>query len=177
MSTLCSGYTRPTGIRTYVLLFLLAGVFSNLHVQAQNADCSACAVFPSVSVYHTIQSGPGNGIGFEAGNWKKEKGSFSYFFGSSLVWPSGQPTTEKTGTKSGDKPVSMSMYVKGQLALGNKLYAVITPGFQDLSFFTLKAGFRYVIPLSNKVGIGLEPNYSVFQNVMAFNTNLHIALR
>ncbi len=69
------------------------------------------------------------------------------------------------------------MYVKGQVALGNKLYAVLQPGIQDLSFFTVKAGLRYVIPVSNRVGIGLEPNYSVFQNTLAFNTNLHIALQ
>jgi len=177
MSTLIPGRTRTTESRIPFVMFLLIFVLAGLRGTAQDGDCAACAVFPSLTVYHTIQNGPGNGIGFEAGTWKKAPESVSFFFGSSLVWQAAQSETEKTGPGSAYKPVNMTMYVKGQVALGNKLYAVVQPGIQNLSLFTLKTGLRYVIPLSNKVGIGLEPNYSVFQNVLAFNTNLHIALR
>jgi hypothetical protein len=57
------------------------------------------------------------------------------------------------------------------------VYVIAAPGIVDLSYFDLQTGFRFVFPLTNVIGIGLEPAYSFNQKQFIFNTNIHFALK
>ena len=71
----------------------------------------------------------------------------------------------------------LSFYVKGQYKFTNHLYIIAAPGIVNLSYFELQTGFRYVIPVTSVIGIGIEPAYAFNQKQLVVNTNLHFALR
>jgi hypothetical protein len=115
------------------------------------------------------------GFGVEAGSWKKDAGKFSYFIGTSMVWAGN--TSPENKTETSQKQVLLSLYVKGQYKLTKHLYVVASPGIVNLSYFELQAGFRYVVPLTRVIGIGIEPAYAFIQKQLVMNANLHFALR
>jgi hypothetical protein len=115
------------------------------------------------------------GFGVEAGSWKKDAGRFSYFIGTSMVWAGNSSPENKTS--SSQKQVLLSFYVKGQYKLSNHLYLIAAPGIVNLSYVELQTGFRYVVPLTRVIGIGIEPAYAFNQKQLVMNANLHFALR
>jgi hypothetical protein len=116
------------------------------------------------------------GFGVEAGNWKKDAGKFSSFIGTSLVWSGINNTKIKTGSTATNQTL-LSFYYKGQYQLMSHLYAIAAPEIVNLSYFELQAGFRYVVPVSHTLAIGVEPSYAFSQKELVVNANLHIALR
>ena len=71
----------------------------------------------------------------------------------------------------------LSFYVKGQYKLTNHLYAIAAPGIVNLTYVELQTGFRYVIPVTRVIGIGIEPTYAFNQKQFVLNANMHFALR
>ena len=72
--------------------------------------------------------------------------------------------------------VRFSVYVKGQAMILHKLYFVVTPQLVNLTNFEAGIGFRYTYPLSEVLGVGIEPTYSIVQKEYSLNANIHIAL-
>ena len=131
--------------------------------------------FPSLTVYQAFQTGHGMGFGVEAGRWNKEASKFSYFIGTNMVWTNSADI--KTKTTSSESQVLLNFYVKGQYRLTNHLYIIAAPGIVNLSYFEMQTGFRYVIPVTRIIGIGIEPAYAFNQKQFVVNANLHFALR
>ncbi|MFI5155530.1 MAG: hypothetical protein ACHQEM_05070, partial [Chitinophagales bacterium] len=67
-------------------------------------------------------------------------------------------------------------YLKGQARLVDRLYFELTPEFVNLTSFDLGLGLRYTYPLSESLGIGIEPTYSMVQKEYSLNANIHFAL-
>jgi hypothetical protein len=160
-----------TGLRITLML-------TCLQTNAQRKICPDCCLssFGEVTVYHTIQPGSGYGFGLEAGKWNKEESRFSYFMGMKMQWFN-PPSTLSKSASNPDNIMRFAVYVKGQFEMLNKLYIVATPQFVNLSSFEAGLGIRWVYPLSNSIGIGLEPTYSVVQKQCSLNTNIHFALK
>ncbi len=116
------------------------------------------------------------GFGVEAGNWKKDAGRFSYFIGTSLVWTGSGDSKVKTQSSAVNQTL-LSFYLKGQYQLTNHLYAIAAPGIVNLTYLEMQTGLRYVIPLSQVIGIGVEPAYAFGQKQFVVNANMHFALR
>jgi hypothetical protein len=161
--------------RTALLALAIISFFQVSELKSQN--CKLCSIpsFPSVTLYQSFQTGHGIGFGAEAGTWNKDSGKFSYFVGTSMVWVENNQTDVKT--IGSQKQALLSFYLKGQYQLTNHLYVIAAPGIVDLSYFDLRTGLRYVFPLTNEIGIGLEPAYSFNQRQFVINTNLHFALK
>ena len=89
-----------------------------------------------------------------------------------------QITGQRTCTRRLDhiKPIRFSFYIKGQVEVVNRLYIVAAPEFVNLTSFEARAGVRYIFPISNLIGIGVEPGYSFVQKQVSLNTNIHFAL-
>jgi hypothetical protein len=157
------------------LVIIAISCFQFSEVKSQT--CSVCCIpsFPSLTVYQAFQTGHGMGFGVEAGTWNKEASKFSYFIGTSMVWTSS--TDIKTKTSNSESQVLLNFYVKGQYKLTNHLYVIAAPGIVNLSYFEMQTGFRYVIPVTRIIGIGIEPAYAFNQKQFVVNANLHFALR
>jgi hypothetical protein len=170
---LFAGLPKKTRFGIFVLLVFCLQVNS-----LRSQTCTSCCLsaFPVVTVYQTIQTGHGLGVGVEAGNWKKDAGKFSYFLGTNMVWGSQNLNSNIKGQTTSASQMLLTLYVKGQYKLTDHLYVVASPGIVNLSYFDLQTGLRYVIPVSKVVGIGIEPAYSFNQKVFLLNANLHIAL-
>jgi hypothetical protein len=168
-------FSRITKNKTALLTLTIITFFQVSDLKSQN--CKLCSIpsFPSVTIYQSFQTGHGMGFGAEAGTWNKDAGKFSYFVGTSLVWVENKQTDAKT--ISSQKQALLSFYLKGQYQLSTHLYVIAAPGIVDLSYFDLQTGFRYVFPLTNVIGIGLEPAYSFNQRQFVINTNIHFALK
>jgi len=161
--------------KTGFIIILIISCFQFSELKSQN--CNSCCIpsFPSVTVYQAFQTGHGMGFGMEAGTWKKDAGKFSYFIGTSMIWAENNNVNVKTSTSQNQ--VLLSFYLKGQYKLTSHLYMTAAPGIVNLTYFELQTGLRYVIPLSNVIGIGIEPAYAFHQNQIVVNANLHFALR
>jgi hypothetical protein len=157
------------------LLIIVISCFQFSELKSQN--CSVCCIpsFPSLTVYQAFQTGHGMGFGVEAGTWNKEASKFSYFIGTNMVWTNSSDI--KTKTSSSESQVLLSFYVKGQYKLTSHLYVIAAPGIVNLSYFEMQTGFRYVIPVTKIIGIGIEPTYAFNQKQFVMNANLHFALR
>jgi len=154
---------------------MIACVFSVNELKSQTCDLCKISSFPSVTVYQAFQTGHGMGFGIEAGNWKKDAGRFSYFFGTSLVWANNNNANTKTNELVNQ--TMLSFYVKGQYKITNHLYVVAAPGIVNLTNMEFQAGLRYVIPVTHLIGIGVEPAYAFGQKQLVVNANVHFALR
>jgi hypothetical protein len=161
--------------RTGLLLIIIISCFQFSELKSQN--CNSCCIpsFPTLTVYQVFQTGHGLGFGVEAGSWKKDAGKFSYFIGTNMVWAGN--TNPETKTTSSQKQVLLSFYLKGQYKLTNHLYVIAAPGIVNLSYFEFQTGFRYVVPVTRVIGIGIEPAYAFNQKQFVMNANLHFALR
>ena len=116
------------------------------------------------------------GFGVEAGTWNKDAGKFSYFMGTSVVWAD-RTIIPKVKTSSSQNQILLGFYLKGQYKLTKHLYVVAAPGIVNLSYFEVQTGFRYVVPVTKVIGIGIEPAYAFYQKQFLVNANLHFALR
>jgi hypothetical protein len=163
-------FKNRTGLFIFIFLCFQSG-------EAKSQSCSLCCIpsFPSLTVYQAFQTGHGMGFGFEAGTWNKDAGKFSYFIGTSMVWTGINNPETKTNTSQNQ--TLLSFYVKGQYKLTDHLYIVAAPGIVNLSYLELQTGFRYVFPVTSKIGIGIEPAYAINQKQLVVNANLHFALR
>jgi hypothetical protein len=168
-------FSRIFKNRTVLFLIIIISCFQFNELKGQN--CNSCCIpsFPSLTVYQVFQTGHGIGFGLEAGTWNKDAGKFSYFIGTNMVWASTTSPENKTGASQ--KQVLLSFYTKGQYKLTKHLYVVAAPGIVNLSYFELQAGFRYVVPLTRVIGIGIEPAYAFNQKQLVMNANMHFALR
>lgn len=163
--------------RLYVILLICFFIFRGTELRSQN--CNKCSIpsFPSVTVYQTIQTGPGIGFGIEGGNWKKDAGKFSYFFGTSIIWNDKLNAVTKTESSQHQSQTMINFYVKGQYRISKHLYAIVAPGIGNLSYLELQTGLRYIIPFTKVIGIGIEPAYAFHQKELVANINLHFALK
>jgi hypothetical protein len=163
--------------RLYVVLLLCFFNFCGTELYSQNCNKCSIPAFPSVTVYQTVQTGPGIGFGIEGGNWKKDAGKFSYFFGTSIVWNNRLNTAAKTESNQYTGQTMINFYLKGQYRISKHLYAVAAPGIGNLSYFELQTGLRYVVPVTKVIGIGIEPAYAFHQKELVANINFHFALK
>ena len=170
-----SVFSRLFKHQSGLLLIIIISCLPFSALKSQN--CSSCCIpaFPALTVYQTFQTGHGMGFGVEAGNWKKDAGRFSTFIGTSVMWADSKNSDTKTTTT--DKQMLLSFYVKGQYKLTNHLYAIAAPGIVNLTYLELQTGFRYVIPVTRVIGIGIEPTYAFNQKQFILNANMHFALR
>jgi hypothetical protein len=159
----------------FTALSCLICLFFTTNIRAQD-KCASCSVpaFAALTVYHTMQTGPGMGFGLEAGKWKKDAGKFSYFLGTEVLWTNNEQNEGKTTTRS--KTVVISFYVKGQFKLANRFYLIGQPELVNLSYLELRTGFRYVMPITNTLGVGLEPGYAFVKKQCSLNSSIHLAL-
>ena len=144
-------------------------------LKSQSCDLCKIPAFPSLTVYQVFQTGHGICFGVEAGSWKKDAGHFSYFIGTSMVWANNTNTTTKTNAATNQ--TLLSFYFKGQYKITNHLYAIGAPGIVNLTYIEMLAGFRYVIPITQVIAIGVEPAYAFGQKQFVVNANMHFALR
>jgi len=151
-----------------LLIFYSAG--------AQMKECKDCSVpsFGVITVYYVAQPHSGFGFGMEAGKWNKDDSRFSYFIGAKLQWFDLVPGSDKYSNS--DNNIHYTAYVKGQFEMLNRLYVVVSPEFVNLSSFDARAGLRYVFPISNNIGVGVEPAYAIVQKAYSVNANIHFAL-
>jgi hypothetical protein len=161
--------------RTPALLFLISSIFFS---EARGQEkCNACSVpsFAALTVYHTWQTGPGMGLGIEAGKWKKDAGRFSYFLGTEMLWSN---RSEKNGKlPGGTNSLFISFYWKGQYKMAERFYFIAQPEIVNLSSFDMRTGIRFVLPVTKIIGVGLEPGYALVKKQWSLNTNVHFALR
>jgi hypothetical protein len=167
------GY-RITGKKTGMLLMIISCCFCFNELKSQSCDLCKIPAFPSLTIYQAFQTGHGMGFGVEAGNWKKDAGHFSYFIGTSMVWTNTTKTSTKTNT--GTNQTMLTFYLKGQYKITSHLYVIAAPGIVNLSYLEMQAGFRYVIPITQVIAIGVEPAYAFGQKQMVINANMHFAL-
>jgi hypothetical protein len=160
---------------TGLLLIVIMSFVPFSALKSQNCNLCSIPSFPSITVYQAFQTGHGMGFGVEAGTWNKDAGKFSYFLGTSMVWANNNYTKSKTAAPQNQ--AFMSFYLKGQYKLTNHLFLVASPGIANLSYFEFQTGFRYIVPLTRVIGIGIEPAYAFNQRQLVVNANLHFALR
>ena len=174
-------YTKPgffpkriPGLRWILLTMLLALKASSS--MAQLKDCPDCYVpsFQAFTIYYTLQPGSDFGFGFEAGKWNKDASRFSYFLGAKLQWFQYNPNSDKFDNIANN--IRFTAYMKGQARIVDRLYFELTPQFVDLNFFDVGLGIRYTYPISESMGIGIEPTYLVVQKEYSMNVNMHFAL-
>jgi hypothetical protein len=173
-------YTKP-GIRRLARKFKWVLIFSFLVFKfnpglAQLKDCPDCYVpsFQAFTFYYILQPGSDFGFGFEAGKWNKDASRFSYFLGTKLQWFQYDPNSDKYNNSANN--IRFSLYVKGQARIVDRLYFELTPQFVDLNFFDVGLGLRYTYPITESIGIGIEPTYLVAQKEYSMNANIHFAL-
>jgi|SRR5450432_699087 len=179
-SSIATGATTSfiaSNLKNRLIVYFIAVILSFQYSEIKSQNCNSCTIpaFPSLTIYHAIQTGPGMGFGIEAGSWNKDGGKFSYFFGTEVLWNNSTNYLSKDNQHSNS--VMFSFYLKGQYKITNHLYVVAAPGVVNLSYFEFQAGLRYVIPVTHVIGIGIEPAYAVNQRQLVLNTNIHFALR
>ena len=170
-----SGHLKSgTGHKWIFIFFLL--IFKLNSGIAQLKDCPDCYIpsFQAFTAYYILQPGSDFGFGFEAGKWNKDASRFSYFLGAKLQWFQLDPNSDKFN--NGANNIRFAVYMKGQARIVDRLYFELTPQFVDLNYFDIGLGMRYTYPLSESVGIGIEPTYLVFQKEYSLNANIHFAL-
>jgi len=165
------------GIKKYSLsaklVIFFFFIFSAVSVRSQSCKDCFLPSFGAITIYHVAQPGSNFGFGFEGGSWNKELSRFSYFVGAKMQWFN--PSANKPDNNSSED-IRFSFYVKGQFEVLNRLYIVAAPEFVNLTSFEARAGLRYIFPISNLIGIGVEPGYSFVQKQVSLNTNIHFAL-
>lgn len=173
----CISKLHGNGTGTIRLLIVCAAcMLSFFKGHSQLKDCKDCDIpsFQSVTMYYIAQPHSGFGFGMEAGTWNKSESRFSYFLGARMQWFRVDPNAEKFSNVANN--VRFSLYMKGQARIVNRIYLEVSPTFVNLSSFDAAVGLRYSYPLSDVIGVGVEPTYSVVQKEYALNANIHFAL-
>jgi hypothetical protein len=156
---------------TLCILLVFSGLFAKSQANATNC-CEQS--FGEVTLYYTVQPGSTFGFGMEGGNWNKESSRFSYFLGTKMFWY--RQAIDGDKISSNNNFINFYLYVKGQYRILDELFIVASPQMVNLNSFDFSPGLRYVFPLGNGMGIGLEPSYSIVQKQFALSGNIHIAL-
>lgn len=152
-------------------MFLFSGFLARSQANATNCCESS---FGEVTLYYSVQPGSTTGFGMEGGNWNKESSRFSYFLGTKMQWYQQSVSGDKIN--SSNNFINFYLYVKGQYKIVDELYIIATPQLLNLTSFDFAPGLRYVFPIANGLGVGLEPSYSIIQKQFTLNANIHIAL-
>jgi hypothetical protein len=166
---LLSRSTKPCSLIWAFLFFYSVGL-------AQGKSCRECSIpgFESVTLYYVAQPHSNVGFGMEAGHWNKEESRFSYFLGAKMQWFQWDPNSDKYSNRA--ENIHFAVYLKGQFQIIDRFYFVASPQLLNLTSFELGLGARYVYPISDVIGIGLEPTYSIMQKECSLNLNVHFAL-
>jgi len=151
-------------------------ILSHLVSHSQSKECKDCDIpsFQSATIYYIGQPHSSFGFGIEAGKWNKSDSRFSYFLGARMQWFRLDPNSAKFNNVADN--VRFSAYVKGQVRIVNRFYLEVSPMLVNLTSFDAAIGLRYSYPLSDVIGIGIEPTYSVVQKEYLLNANIHFAL-
>jgi hypothetical protein len=169
------------GVRSNIRKWILTtGLFGILILsgfagksQANTSNCCGSS-FGAVTLYYSVLPGSNFGFGMEGGNWNKESSPFSFFLGAKMQWYH-QPSTGGK-TINNNEYINYGLYVKGQFKIVDELYITAAPQFVNMSSFDFSPGLRYVLPVANGFGVGLEPSYSIVQKQFTLSANIHIAL-
>jgi hypothetical protein len=158
------------------LVILMICLLSYLTGHSQLKDCKDCDIpsFQSVTMYYIGQPHSSFGFGMEAGKWNKNESRFSYFLGARMQWFRLDPNSAKFSNSADN--VRFSVYLKGQVRIVNRFYLELSPMFVNLTSFDAAIGLRYSYPLSDVIGIGIEPTYLAVQKEYSLNANIHFAL-
>lgn len=154
------------------MIFML----SQMDVHGQTKECRDCDIssFQAVTFYYIGQPHSSFGFGMEAGKWNKDDSRFSYFLGARMQWFKLDPNSTKFNNVADN--VRFSAYLKGQVRIVNRLYMEVSPMLVNLTNFDAAVGLRYAYPLSEVIGIGIEPTYLFVQKEYLLNANIHFAL-
>ena len=147
---------------TLTILILTAGFAS-----AQYNKCGPAV--PVFSVYYSHEAGTRYGLGIEAGSQGVESpfGLYAGFYLKKLA-PQALKSDSSGFTMRG------SLYLKGAFRLNQptgrgSIFLTAAPELSVQTGFDLKSGLRFMLPLSGKKALGLEPLYSVRQRNFSFN--------
>jgi hypothetical protein len=175
-SNFLSRLNRQT-MKKWLIQSAIFSVFacSSLLAKSQANATNCCdGSFAAVTLYYSVQPGSTLGFGMEGGNWIKESSRFSYFLGARMQWYQQSIPGDKIITNNDF--TNFYLYVKAQYRIVDELYIVASPQFVNLNSFDFAPGLRYVFPIANGFGLGLEPSYSIVQKQFNLNANVHIAL-
>jgi hypothetical protein len=153
------------------ILLLTLSVF---YFQSYSQDCKTFT--PIVSAYYILDAKPGVKTGFEAG-YIGHGSRFGYSVGFEMEFHDQEkPLGEEYANQTGDM---FKMYFKGNYRIykkaNNLILLTLSPEINMKSRFDLKTGIRFLIPVSQKFGFGLEPSASLLNG--NFSTALQIVAR
>ena len=151
--------------------------FIALSTQAQfknNTDCSNPS-FDAVSIYYLYQPGTTFGVGAETGQWHGEEDSrFSCFFGMYLLQYASNYKQTKGSTYT--SAANIGLYAKGQMRIVDHFYITASPEFVNFQSFEFRTALRFTFNVSQNIGIGFEPGYTMVNKSYSVATNIHFAL-
>ena len=146
-------------------IFLLAAVFT------ANAQYDKCAPLANlVSVYYIAEPHTNYGFGFEAGTQGIDT-RVGYFAGFQFQKMSDGYFVKDTVSFK----LKAAFYLKGTYRINEEvegkgsLFLVAYPSLSVQTGFDFKSGVRGVLPLSERVGIGIEPAFSLRHKTASLN--------
>jgi hypothetical protein len=154
--------------------FILALIFCAFYISSYSQDCRKFT--PIVSAHYILDGKPGVKTGFEAG-YIGHRSRFGYSAGFELEFhdqekSSGEENANLTGNM-------FKMYFKGNYRIykkeNNILLLTLSPEINMKSRFDLRSGLRFILPVSPKLGFGLEPSASLLHG--NFTTAIQIVAR
>jgi hypothetical protein len=137
---------------------------------AQQAHAQKCGLpVPITSVYYLHTPHAKFGIGLEAGSQSIET-PFGIFAGVNFA----RLTEEYQKSGAGDYDFSSSFYLKGLVRItprdrGGSLYFVGSPAVSMQTGVDFRTGLRAMFPLGRRMGVGVEPLYSIRQKELSVN--------
>jgi len=158
-------------IKRITLFFLL--LFS---LQGFSQQCTDPASI--LSAYYSYSPNSKFGMGIEAGKLDNES-PLGIFAGCNFQLLNQR--YQKSDTTIASDMLS-NIYFKGSYRLSRienivSIFAVASPQFSLQSGFDLQAGIRLIFPLSGRMGLGLEPVYSVKQNSFLLNFQVAFCMK
>ena len=158
-----------------VLLPLLCIIALSAQAQFKNnTDCSNPS-FDAVTIYYLYQPGTTFGVGAETGPWHGEEDSrFSYFFGMYLLQYGF--TYKQTKESAYTSAANIGLYAKGQFRVADHFYITASPEFVNFQSFEFRTALRLTFNVSQYLGIGFEPGYTMIGKSYSIATNIHFAL-
>jgi hypothetical protein len=149
-------------------------LFFSLHGYSQQCTDPASIL----SAYYSYAPNSRFGVGIEAGKLSSES-PLGIFAGCTFQLYNERQ--KKTDTTVSDDMVS-NIYFKGAYRLTRienilSVFVVASPQYSLQSGFDLQAGTRLIFPLSGRVGIGIEPLYSMKQNCFLVNFQLSFCVK
>lgn len=159
-------------MKSFIIALFIAAPLFGISQFKNNTDCDN-PDFSSTTGYTIIQKGFKWIAGAETGRWQGEADSRFSFFGG-LYLGKYKDTITKTGKIQGNS--TFALYEKTQVRIvPNFLYAVASPEIVDFNHFEFRAGLRITLPLTQKIGIGIEPGYAFVSKAYYSAVNIHIA--